>query len=213
MVEVTGQIVGTGKRFSPTAPQREAILRSPNLAASLIEHPDYVHLKHELAAIVKEKSSQILGLAGIDNVNLRGNRVEQVITGDINAHNLSDMVRHLAGKVAIQLEIKTKLMDRASSPKAYNIDKALAALARGDTVIAFCFVGIHVGTGNVTSSTVSIFDRVVLAATRVQFHWAGRNSRGVTQLTGDFSRVFSPDHQEQIDLDAAMRFLKELMDL
>ena len=201
------------QRFTPTDPQRDAILHAPTLAASISAHPEYLALKQELATIVAERSSQILVYGRIDNVNQRGNLIEQTITGGINAHDLCDMVRQIAGGIAVCLEIKTKLMDRASSPKAYNIDKALEMLGDGRTLIAFCFVGIHMDAGRVISSTVSILDRTVLEATRVQFHWAGRNSRGVTQLTGNLNRVFSPSYREVIDTHEATRFLANLLDL
>jgi len=213
LVEATNQIVGRGRRFSPNADGLQAIRQAPALAASLVRHPEYLRLKEELATAVRERSSQILEYARIDNVNQRGNLIEQAITGGINAHNLGDMVRQIAGDVTVQLEIKTKLMDRASSPKAYNIDKALEALGRGRTLIAFGFVGIYVDAGRVVSSTISILDRTVLEATRIQFHWAGRNSRGVTQLTGNFARVFAPDYQEEIDTAVAARFLADLLRL
>jgi len=35
---------------------------------------------------------------------------------------------------------------------------------------------------------------VIISATRVQTHWAGRASRGVTQLTGDMTRIFDPSY-------------------
>lgn len=213
LVDATGQIVGTRRRFSPTPAQHEAVLRSPSLAASLLGDPEYLRLKQELATIVSERSSLILEHGHIDNVNQRGNLIEQAITGGINAHGLADMVRHLSSRVTLQLEIKTKLMDRSSSPKAYNIDKALEMLSRGDAIIAFCFVGVHRTAARVTSSTVSIFDQTILEATRIQFHWAGRNSRGVTQLTGNFVRVFDPGYAEAIDTAAAEQFLQRLLDL
>lgn len=213
LVDATSQISGTGRRFSPTPIQQEAILRSPSLAASLLADTEYLHLKQELAGIVSEQSALILEHGLIDNVNQRGNSIEQAITGGINAHGLADMVRQLSGRVGVHLEIKTKLMDRASSPKAYNIDKALEILSRGNAVIAICFVGINLAAKRVTASTVSIFDRSVLDATRIQFHWAGRNSRGVTQLTGNFSRVFDPEYTESIDEVAAGRFLRRLLEL
>lgn len=211
LADATGQISGIGRRFTPTPAQREAILRSPALAVSLLQDPEYASLKSEIAAIVMERSPDILKYSRIDNVKKRGDSIEEVITGEISTHGLADMVRHLSSGVVVKLEIKTKLMDRASAPKAYNIDKALETLGRGDTVIAFCFVGLHVLAQRVTSSTVSIFDQTVLAATRIQFHWAGRNSRGVTQLTGDFSRVFDPDYQESIEPANAVAFLTKLL--
>lgn len=212
LVEATGTISGRGGRFIVTDKSRDAIMRSPELAAGIVQNPVYQQLKRELATIVKERSAAILQAGTVDNVNLRGNQIEQLITGGINEHRLADMIRHVDG-MELQLEIKTKLMDRASSPKAYNIDKALATLSTGRSLIAFCFVGIHVRSGEVTASTVSIFDQAVLAATRIQFHWAGRNSRGVTQLTGNLSPLFSPSYAEQINVVDAQHFLQKLLNL
>jgi len=214
LVEVTNAIVGRETRFTVTRAGREAIMRSPELARDVLANPKYHRLKREIAAIVQERSAAILEATALhpNNVNLRGNQIEQLITGGINEHHLADMIRHI-DDVELQLEIKTKLMDRASSPKAYNIDKALATLSTGRTLIAFCFVGIHVGSGQVTASTASIFDQAVLAATRIQFHWAGRNSRGVTQLTGNLTPLFSPTYVEQINVPAAQDFLETLLNL
>ena len=172
-----------------------------------------MRVKQELADIVAERADKILTHAEIDNVNQRGNLIEQAITGGINEHQLADLIRSVGDNIELQLEIKTKLMDRASSPKAYNIDKALETLATGKTIIAFCFVGINIGTRQVTVSTVSMFDEAVLSATGIQFHWAGRNSRGVTQLTGDLTSLFSPAYQESISTDKASDFLRSLLDL
>jgi hypothetical protein len=65
----------------------------------------------------------------------------------------------------------------------------------------------------VVTCLVSIFDKTILNATRVQFHWAGRNSRGVTQLTGDISSLFRSNFIESIDIDQAQDFLQRLIDI
>lgn len=212
LVEATGNIAGTGSRFEPTTAQRQAILQAPGLAAKVARSPGYQRVKTELAQIVAERTPVILEAAQIDNVNLRGNRIEQIITGGINDHDLADVIHHLDAGIELHLEIKTKLLDRASSPKAYNIDKALTTLARGSTVISFFFVGLNKNSSHVAATTVSIFDRTVLGATRIQFHWAGRNSRGETQLTGNLSSLFSGSHREEIDVDEAKRFLEKLLE-
>jgi hypothetical protein len=212
LVEATNNIVGRAMRFLPTEAQIGAILRSPSLAAEIIRSAGYRRVCTEMAQIVAECSAEILSLATIDNVNIRGNRIEQSITGGINKHHLGDMIRNIE-TTELQLEIKTKLMDRASCPKAFNVDKALEFLSGGRALIAYCFVGLHLSAGRVTSSIVSIFDRTVVDATLVQFHWAGRNSRGVTQLSGDLSRLFAPDYQEQIDVAKAVEFLNKLINL
>jgi len=213
LVEATTAIAGTGRRFAPTAEQHRTILESPALAAELSKRGSYKKLKTELAQIVLERATEVLRIAQAHptNVNIRGNLIEQTITGGINEHNLGDMIRRLDDEISLAVEIKTKLMDRSSSPKAYNIDKALQTLSCPKTLIVFCFVGIDVAAGRVSSSTVSIFDRTVLAATRIQFHWAGRNSRGVTQLTGDLSPLFRSNYCENVDVKAATEFLSSLL--
>lgn len=214
LVEAANRIAGTGKRFEPTNEQRGVIASAPLLAKELLKRGSYARLKQELSEIVRDRSAQILKVAKKhkDNVNMRGNEIEQIITGGINEHNLGDMVCQLDGDVNLEVEIKTKLMDRASSPKAYNVDKALQALATPRTLIVFCFVGIDIKAERVTASTVSIFDRTVIQATRVQRHWAGRNSRGVTQLTGDLAPLFKPTFTEEIDEKSAVDFLQSLID-
>lgn len=215
LVEATNAIAGIGKRFEPTNAEREMILASPVLAADLVSRESYRHLKRELARVVREQSQEILehARAHPTNVNLRGNYIEQAITGGINKHDLGDMIRRLDHELSLEIEIKTKLMDRAGSPKAYNVDKALRVLARPNALIVFCFVGIDLASAEVTSSTVSIFDEAALSATKVQFHWAGRNSRGVTQLTGNLRPLFSANYREQVNVDRAVAFLNQLLSL
>ncbi|HRJ44954.1 MAG TPA: hypothetical protein PL105_23860, partial [Caldilineaceae bacterium] len=85
--------------------------------------------------------------------------------------------------------------------------------ASGGTVFSFFFVGINVDSGYVVTCLVFILDETILNATRVHFHWAGRNSRGVTQLTGDLKRVFEPDFLESVNVDQAKEFLQKLIEL
>ena len=213
LVEATNAIAGTGRRFAPTAGQRETILRAPAVALHTSNTPQYLAFKRELDAAIQEKATAILELAAIENVNLRGNQIEQIITGGPNVHGFADMRHDLPEGLEVQVEIKTKLLDRSSAPKAYNIDKLLEALSTPGVSIAYCFVGVDVPRNRVISRTVSIFDRTILAATRIQFHWAGRNSRGVTQLTGDVAKVFAPEFQELIDVSTAQEFLERLLNL
>ena len=201
------------QRLSQAEQEREAILTAPSLAAALTGRPDYLAVCNDLSRAVAVKRDAILEHAAIDNVNIRGNRIEQEITGGVNVHDLGDMVRPLRDGTTLHIEIKTKLLDRASAPKAYNVDKALQALGDGRTAIAFCFVGVDLRARTVCSSVVSIFDRTVLNATCVQFHWAGRNSRGVTQLTGNLTPLFRPAHQESVDVEQARAFLEQLLGL
>lgn len=110
------------------------------------------------------------------------------------------------------LDLKTKLLDRSSSPKAYNIDKLLMALAGGRTAYGFAFLGIYPNRGELHLKVVSCLDAAVLAATCIQHHWAGRSSRGVTQPSGSLQGLFQPGYAETIDLDDATRYLRQLID-
>jgi hypothetical protein len=111
------------------------------------------------------------------------------------------------------VDIKSKLRGRASSPKLYNIDKLLRALADGQTVFAALFVGVDLVEQRVAARLVNVFDDALLGATRVQHHWAGRGSRGVTQLSNCPERIFEADFRAHVDVAAAEQFVRELIDL
>lgn len=164
-----------------------------------------------MAESVQASRAAILGAAQIDNVNIRGNRIEQIVTSAGNLHRAEDIAERLSSGVEVNIDVKTKLLNLASSPKAYNIDKVLRLLANGNSAFAFLFIGIDLHQNTVSSRLVSILDRVILDATRIQFHWAGRNSRGVTQLAGDLSSLYLPGFREVIDLISAREFLSRLI--
>lgn len=211
LVAATDSIVPTGQRHVFSASQRLNILAAPQLAATLSSRLDYLSTETELTALVAPNRDAILKAAQIDNVNLRGNAIEQILTKAANFHALDDIVRSLEGGLALTVDIKTKLLNLTSSPKGYNIDKALELLARGNAAFSFFFVGIDSTKGTVSTRLVSILDSKIIDATRVQFHWAGRESRGVTQLTGDLSWVFQKRYIESVDVPKARNFLKQLI--
>jgi hypothetical protein len=105
----------------------------------------------------------------------------------------------MASGVTVYIDIKTKLIGFSSNPAAYNIDKLLRLLAPGKAAFSFLFIGIDVANQTVASKLISFLDTSIISATRIQPHWAGRNSRGGTQLTGDLSQIFAPDFRESID--------------
>jgi hypothetical protein len=82
-----------------------------------------------------------------------------------------------------QTDVKTKIMILSSNPKAYNLDKMLEFLSRYRSFFMFYFVGVDPGR-IVNTVLVSMFQERLLRATIVLKHWAGRNSRGVTQFEG-----------------------------
>jgi hypothetical protein len=213
LVEQTHAIVATGVRFAPSREQTERILNAPGIARLLSSHPEYAQLYADLSELVERNRAAVLAAARIDNVNLRGNAIEQILSQAGNFHSVEDVSRTLTVGTEVKIDIKTKILSLSSSPKGYNIDKTLKALSDGNTVVSFFLVGVDLNDAVIATCLVSIFDRTILNATRIQFHWAGRTSRGVTQLSGDLKSLFGPAFAEEIDVRTAQAFLQMLLDL
>lgn len=207
LVEHTSGIVATGVRIEPSQEQEQHIFNAPAIARLLSQHPEYLQLHAELTQLVEQNRDAILTAGSIDNVNLRGNAIEQIITRAGNYHSIEDASRTLTIGTEVKIDIKTKILSLSSDPKGYNIDKLLKALSDGNTVFSFFFIGVSIENEHIVTCLVSIFDKTILNATRVQFHWAGRNSRGATQLSGDLKSIFDSDFAEDIDVSTAKAFL------
>jgi len=108
-----------------------------------------------------------------------------------------------------ETDIKTKLMFLNSNPKAYNIDKMLEFLSKPKSVFLFYFIDIDLER-TLETYLISMFDERVIDNTRIQFHWAGRNSRGVTQLNGSVINNIK-NTENIINLTKSSKFLEELM--
>jgi hypothetical protein len=212
LVEATNSIIARSTRFQPT-PAELAVLRdAPRRAATAITAQRFKESERELSELVERNRDRLLAAAALENVKLRGDAIEQIITGAVNAHRVDDLIFDLATGERLIVDIKTKLLDRASAPKAYNIDKMLRTLSQAYTSFAFFFIGLDVSHKIVRSRLVSIFDPVIVRATRIQTHWAGRASRGVTQLTGDLSRIFEITYRASVDVDAAEALLRSFIE-
>jgi hypothetical protein len=208
LVEATTAIVGRSTRVDVTGDILARLMEAPGKAAIALTTAEFQDVERHLSGLIETHRGELLRAATLDNVNIRGNTIEQIITGEVNAHRLDDLIFPLADKSHLVVDIKTKLLDRASAPKAYNIDKMLRLLAQGDTVFAFFFIGLDAAHQTISTRLVSIFDPVILRATRIQTHWAGRQSRGVTQLTGDMSRIFSRDYRPSVEVEEGQALLR-----
>ena len=211
LVEATNSIVARSTRFDVTPANLGLIMSAPERAAAAVATDSFKRAELSLLSIVDNKRRELLQAAAIDNVNLRGNHIENIVTGEVNAHRLDDVVFPLESNGKLIVDIKTKLLDRASAPKAYNIDKMLRILSETDVTFAFFFIGLDVTRTLAQAHLVSIFDPTIIDATRIQTHWAGRSSRGVTQLTGDVSRVFLPGYRPSVDISKGKSLLARLI--
>ena len=212
LVEETNSIVPTTILFEPSGEQRDKILSAPYIAKSLSNNSEYLQLNNELSKLIQDKKDAILQAARIDNINLRGNKIEQIISGTASSHSIEDISRKLSNGIQVHIDIKTKILTLSSNPKGYNIDKMLRVLACGNVSLSFLFIGINIKDESVSSRLVSILDSTILNSTKIQFHWAGRKSRGVTQLSGDLKSIFSNDFSEKINETLAITFLEDLID-
>ena len=116
LVERTTAIAATGIRFEPTAAERLRILSSATLARS-VSGPEFLQLERDLSDAVRTRSNAIIEAAQTDNINERGNGIEQIITESENVHTLQDLTRRLSSGTEIRIDIKTKVFGLASDPK------------------------------------------------------------------------------------------------
>lgn len=233
LVEATNHISPSGKKFEPNPLQQQNILQAPVRAVQFINSPDVVILKQELDAKVNQFKNEILLAALIENVNVRGRIIEYLIAGEDNRlrqeiihalqknthgipafktdNTLGDYTREFKDFLT-ETDVKTKIMVLDSNPKAYNLDKVLEFLAAERSVLMFYFVGIDPGK-IVNTVLISMFQERLLDTTILLKHWAGRNSRGVSQFEGKAIRQLILSPQSVISEEKSVRFLQGLLAL
>lgn len=233
LVEATNNISPTGKKFDVTETHRQRILAAPARAIAFANSADAAFLKAELDAKVAKFKSEILLAALIENVNVRGRIIEYLIAGEdgrlrqeiVDAlqentkgippfkteNSLGDYTKNFE-EFATETDVKTKIMILDSNPKAYNLDKMLEFLASERSVFMFYFVGVEPNK-IVDTVLVSMFQKRLLNATILLRHWAGRNSRGVSQFEGKAISQLILHPENNIDESAATKFLARVIAL
>ena len=213
LVEATKGIISRNNRFQPSKRQLSFIQDAPRRFSVAVSSKEYAEAERNLIGRIEAAKPKILEKALINNVNIRGNAIEQLITGMGNAHELGDMVLPLGKGATLFIDVKTKLLDRASAPKAYNVDKFLRLLAQPGSVFAFFMIGVDIARGEVSGRLLTVLDDALRNLTDVQHHWAGRGSRGVTQLSRNFGKVLLPSYHPSISIKDAQSFLSVLTKL
>lgn len=231
LVEATNNIHPTGKRFVPTEKQASCIIRSVERSVKFLQSEEYNTLNDDLQERVNSVSSEIAIAAFIDNVNLRGRIIEYLITSadDLRsvlidalhtgcplpeiytADELGDYERDFE-TFNTATDIKTKILFLSSNPKGYNIDKLLSFLATERSVYLIYVVAIDEHK-RISTRLCSIYNRQILNGTRIIKHWAGRNSRGVTQYDGNALEHAVFDFDASIDFATADRFIRGCLEI
>ena len=225
LVEATNNIVPIGRKFHPTGAETDYIRASVERAISFLSSREYDILNADLCNRVRAVRDEIAIAAFIDNVNLRGRIIEYLITAEddlksvlmnclherkplpefFTADDLGDYERDFVHYYT-KTDIKTKILFLSSNPKGYNIDKLLSFLAAENSVYLVYIVAIDEHK-NIQTRLCSMYNRQLLSGTRIIKHWAGRNSRGVTQYEGMALENIIEQFDYKIDYDAAQDFL------
>jgi hypothetical protein len=233
LVEATNNIAPSGFKFVVDDVARGNILAAPSRAIRFVASQDASTLKSELDARVAKYKNEILLAALIENVNVRGRIIEYLIAGEDDAlrqrliaalksganglpafktdNTLGDYQRQFDA-FDTETDVKTKIMILSSNPKAYNLDKMLQFLARDRSVFMFYFVGVDPAR-IVDTVLVSMFQRDLLKAPILLRHWAGRNSRGVSQFEGRAINELIEQPSIEIDERKAREFLEQVIAL
>ncbi len=230
LVEATNSIVPTGKKFCPTSNQINYIRDSVRRAISFLSSNEYEILNTDLCNRVQAVKDEIAIAAFIDNVNIRGRIIEYLITAEDNlksvllnclreraplpefftADDLGDYEREFDCYLT-KTDIKTKILFLSSNPKGYNIDKLLSFLTEKDSVYLVYIVAIDKHK-NIKTRLCSMYNRQLLSGTRIIGHWAGRNSRGVTQYDGRSLENIIEEFDCEIDYESAQEFLTKCLE-
>lgn len=232
LVESTNNIIAYGQKFRPDEIERANIENAPKRSIAFLRSQYYGKLASDLQDRVTKVSKEIAIAAFIENVNIKGNIIEYLITSDDdklkttlidslengtpipyikNANDLGDYNVDY-GLFDTKTDIKTKVLFLGSNPKAYNIDKLLQFLAKNNSVYLLFFVGVGKDK-SISTFLCPVFDKTLLESTVVISHWAGRNSKGVAQFNGENISKIIKNQFIDIDENRAQQFLEKLLKL
>lgn len=229
LVEVTNNIAPTGRKFIPTDSQIECIRESVDRAISFLRSEEYEILNDDLNERVRAVESEIAIAAFIENVNLRGRIIEYLITAEddlkstlmhclhtrkplpeiFTSDELGDYEREFEHYLT-ETDIKTKVLFLSSNPKGYNIDKLLSFLSEEKSVYLIYVVAIN-RDRTIQTRLCSMFNRQLLSGTRIIKHWAGRNSRGVTQYEGKALEAIVHNFDFEIDYEDSQNIITDFL--
>ena len=203
LVDATSTIRGVSKKFNPSPTEERTIFDSVRRAKEFVLSPYYNVLNEDLNERCNKCRNEILIASHIENTNIRGRLIESLITSNDEERqflidNLKDLEKALPsydtknglGDYHVKYEnadtytdIKTKVIYLNSNPKAYNVDKFLKQMADSQSVFMFFFIGID--EKDIFNTVLcSVYHNKLINNTILQFHWAGRSSRGAAQFNG-----------------------------
>lgn len=232
LVDASSKIKSKLNKFNPTDDEQNNIFESISKAISFVESNNFCVLEKDLNERCDKSRNEILIASHIENTNIRGRLIESLITSNKderltiidNLHNLETALPAYDTKNGLgdycrefdngetYTDIKTKIVYLNSNPKAYNVDKFLKQMSNAKSILLFFFIGVD---KNSIFKTLlcSVYHGKLIDNTILQFHWAGRNTRGAAQFKGTAidEMLNEKDFKNQIDSNKAKRFLEDLL--
>lgn len=232
LVDATSSIKANGCKFIPSKEEENNIYKSVNRAKDFVKSSNYYVLKDDLNNRCNKCRNEILIASHIENTNIRGRLIESLITLDDEERqhlidNLMDLENALPsydtknglGDYCVKYDnadtytdIKTKVIYLNSNPKAYNVDKFLKQMSDSRSVFMFFFIGID-EEGIFKTLLCSVYHGKLIDGTILQYHWAGRASRGAAQFNGSMiDEMLQLDcFCNEIEDNKAKAFLRDLL--
>lgn len=231
LVEATNNIRPTGTKFDPSPAQVRIIQDSVHRAVEFMASESYLTLARELDRRVEEVKESIIRASANENVNVRGRMIEYLITQEVEVRQDLETALTNQGRLPeiftaddlgdygmifddfiTQTDIKSKLLFGSSNPKGYNIDKLLEFISQDKSVYLVYLIGID-EQQVVTTRLCSLYDSQLMQGTRIFKHWAGRNSRGVIQYSGDSINQIIEHPNPQIKTAESIAYINSLLEL
>lgn len=231
LVDATGEIIGKKKKILIDDDKAQKILDSVDKAILFNSSIEFIEVEKDLNNRIDQLSNEIFKASQIENVNIRGRLIEYLITENnsdqkqmvieelnkehpsfesFKTENLLGDYKKSFENFNVEIDVKSKLTYLNSNPKAYNIDKILEFLSLENSVFLFFFIGIDEKEISKTN-LVSVFQEDLLKGTICQKHWAGKNTRGVTQFLGRVVDGLLSSNNQTITKDKAQLFLSQLI--
>ena len=233
LVDASSNIKPINQKFIPSDAESKNIYESVSRAVDFISSDNFSVLEDDLNERCNKSRKEILIASHIENTNIRGRLIESLITSNDeerqhiinNLHNLEAALPSYDTKNGLgdyyrefnngdtYTDIKTKVIYLNSNPKAYNVDKFLKQMADSRSIFLFYFIGVD---DNSIFKTLlcSVYHGKLIDNTILQFHWAGRNTRGAAQFNGIAidEMLKEANFTNIICVDKAKAFLKQLLD-
>ena len=233
LVEATSNIKGVTQKYIPSCEEEHSIFNSVKRAKDFVSSKYYNVLNTDLNERCNKCRNEIIIASHIENTNIRGRLIESLITSNDKErqfliNNLKELEKAMPsydtknglGDYYVEYEdvdtytdIKTKVIYLNSNPKAYNIDKFLKQMADSRSVFMFFFIGID-EKDIFNTLLCSVYHNKLIENTILQYHWAGRSTRGATQFNGMAIDDMLKMHQfeNEIDDSKSKEFLKNLLE-